>query len=625
MAFIVPNAVDTTGGNRFEALDQAEPDSLDFEVLGKSSSGVVSGCEVTSNNSDLHVAVSSGVAVLNGTPYIIGANATLSIPPPPADNRFDMVVARVSGNAVALAVIQGDPSATNPTFPKSRSVITGAFDPTKHVDLNTDVVLAAIYRSGSSAVTASRIVDKRVLKTSSLVLQGTGVPSPLIGGIGSLYYRTSAPNGVESGVWVKSPNGTWIELAQNVGAHAPIGAVFAWPADVAVPAGCLELNGQSVPTTLYPALFSILGYKYGGSGNSFTLPNWVGKYPRGVNLGAVGAAFGQDQVTIGWDNMPPHTHSLSSHTHTFGHTHSIFHGHTASSTPEGNHIHNPGPGEGVTTTSHFVTAGPGPADGFSTLRFAEGKDGPFYQIERNTLSAGSHSHAITVTNHSGDTSSQSTSTTSGPSIGTTGNAGSGIPIWTVPVAFLTRWIIRAALGSDPSYTGGGGGGNLVTSVNTQIGDVVLAASDVGALANTDPRIVPTPVGQPARNAPATTGSNTYTLIDLDAEFAPKTPAVGSALGTSGVVNLDMAALNGTYQTITLTGAIEFQTTNRAAGRQVTLFLDAGASNRTLTFPADWRFLGEEPIEVAATKVAALTLLFLGTTEASGRATFLSEE
>lgn len=36
----------------------------------------------------------------------------------------------------------------------------------------------------------------------------------------------------------------------------------------------MESQGQSMDKTLYPELFNVIGYKYGGSGNTFKLPNF---------------------------------------------------------------------------------------------------------------------------------------------------------------------------------------------------------------------------------------------------------------------------------------------------------------------------------------------------------------
>jgi len=93
------------------------------------------------------------------------------------------------------------------------------------------------------------------------------------------------------------------------------------------------------------------------------------------------------------------------------------------------------------------------------------------------------------------------------------------------------------------------------------------------------------------------------------------PALSFAAITYGAtVDLDLAALDGQYRTITLTGNITFTTSNRAAGRTVLIRLLPGASERTLTFPADWVFVSTKPATLAANKTAVLSLTFFGTAD-----------
>ena len=113
--------------------------------------------------------------------------------------------------------------------------------------------------------------------------------------------------------------------------------------------------------------------------------------------------------------------------------------------------------------------------------------------------------------------------------------------------------------------------------------------------------------------------------DYDADWATLTtrttsanglqPALSFAAITYGAtVDLDLAALDGQYRTITLTGNITFTTSNRAAGRTVVIRLLPGASERTLTFPADWVFVSTKPATLAANKTAVLSLTYFGTAD-----------
>ena len=77
----------------------------------------------------------------------------------------------------------------------------------------------------------------------------------------------------------------------------------------------------------------------------------------------------------------------------------------------------------------------------------------------------------------------------------------------------------------------------------------------------------------------------------------------------------MSTLAGLYRTISLTGNLTFTTSNRAAGRIVVLRLICDATQRNLTFPADWKFIGTKPSNIAASKTGILTLTFFGSTDA----------
>ncbi len=590
MAFVIPNATDTSGGNKYDALDQAEPDAIDFEVLGYGGSGVLRGGEVTSNSSSVNVAVAAGVVILEGIPYALAANATLALPAAPTDNRFDLVVARVSGGTATAVVIQGTNSSTNPSYPKSASVITGAPVAGTNFIPSTDVLLGALYRSGASTVTAARIVDKRVMRTITLFDQGTAAPTG--GSTGSLYYRTGAPNGVASGVYIKTSAGDWIELAQNVGAHIPIGGVFIWPTSSPAPSGCLELNGQSLSTSLYSALFAVYGYQHGGSGGTFNLPNLNNKYLRGTtSTVTVSTAVGNDSLTLAIANLPAHTH-LHNHTHAFAHTHGIDHDHPSNSTGYNSGTYtasasNADPRMKTGPSSYYAygfqwnnivanggwrTSGaPGVAyiggsigDGVPRIGYGGGLDDALWNAERyeiddfnahtHTISGGSHQHSYDVAAYAGSTVSQNTSTTGQASFTSTDPTGSGVAIDLRPASQHVRYMVRAFLGSDPAYTGG-------------------------------------------TSSPAT--------------------EVGTSLPTSGTINLNMEELNNTYQTIALTGNPTFTTSDIIPGTTVTLFLSAGGSTRTLAWPVAWIPVGAVlPTTLASGKLAAVTVTATSTTDAS---------
>jgi microcystin-dependent protein len=103
----------------------------------------------------------------------------------------------------------------------------------------------------------------------------------------------------------------------------PVGATIIWDCSETPPTGFLERDGSSLDTTAYAALFAEYGYKYGGSGANFNLPDDRGKFHRGFNHGAAvdpdkatrtdrgdgtsGDAIGTKQA----DTLKSHTHTVA--------------------------------------------------------------------------------------------------------------------------------------------------------------------------------------------------------------------------------------------------------------------------------------------------------------------------
>lgn len=321
MPFIIPNATDTTSGNKYSSLDQAEPDSIDFEVLGNSQSGVINGCEVTPTTVQGNaVSVSGGTVVINGLVYSVDPNTFLVLPSPPSTNRFDLVIARLNGTAVSFVGLYGTESLSNPSFPRSKSriVSTAGLNVLSYFNPETDVVLASVYRSSSSAITSSMIVDKRRNIQTPIAFRGNVAPQPTAGSIGDIYLNTGSIGAGSSGVFVKRTSNEWVELA-NVLADpgVPIGSVITWlVANAPNPAVWIECNGALLDPVLYPSLFSVIQYQFGSeSGSSrFKLPDLRGMYLAGLPItgGSLATPVGAtgNQVTLSEGNMPRHQHNI---------------------------------------------------------------------------------------------------------------------------------------------------------------------------------------------------------------------------------------------------------------------------------------------------------------------------
>lgn len=146
--FTIPNAPDSDKST----LDQAEPDRVDFEILGNRRKGVVSGGAVTAVSGNT-VAVASGSIAYEGTDYALSADGAYALSSPPSSgNRFDLVVARYASSAVTIQTITGTASTTNPVFPTLPA---------------TDVVLAAVLRRTNESIVSNDIIDKRAFTLAS--------------------------------------------------------------------------------------------------------------------------------------------------------------------------------------------------------------------------------------------------------------------------------------------------------------------------------------------------------------------------------------------------------------------------------------------------------------------------
>jgi hypothetical protein len=105
--FTVPNTPDVNG-----VYDVAEPDAVDFNILGNHRHGVIAGCVATQSGVSSTVNVSAGLAVVNGAVVSVSAQQAL-VGAALAEARFDLLVVSVSGQ---VSTIQGAAS-TNPVLP----------------------------------------------------------------------------------------------------------------------------------------------------------------------------------------------------------------------------------------------------------------------------------------------------------------------------------------------------------------------------------------------------------------------------------------------------------------------------------------------------------------------------
>lgn len=215
-------------------------------------------------------------------------------------------------------------------------------------------------------------------------------------------------------------------------------------------------------------------------------------------------------------------------------------------------------------------------------------------------------------------------------------AGHSIPTDAAQSAWTTAfgWGNHATAGYLAS-SHAGAGGTAHAAATTSVAGFMSAADKTkldgvasGATANTGTVTsvgMSVPTGLSIAGSPVTTsGTLAVTLTagyviptqaTLDAKKGT-TQTVGTSLGTTGTVNLDLAALTGTLQTIAATGNITFTTSNRAAGRSFELRIAANGATRTLTWPSWVAFGAALPTSLASGAVLRVAISCTGTTDAS---------
>lgn len=240
----------------------------------------------------------------------------------------------------------------------------------------------------------------------------------------------------------------------QIGTDTPIGSGCLWFGQIdSIPFNYLPMDGRELNKIDYPDLFNIIGYTYGGSDDTFNLPNVAGRviiHPDGsTGFESLGDLGGSKTTALALANIPSHNHTIGSHAHSINpHSHTTpSHAHTWSGTTSwnGDHVHDvlgyPLTGGG----SYRLTGGvSGASNG------AGGTTGNNILLGLAT-SAGGHNHTIsgtTSSNNGGNTGGVSLTTNSAGS-GNTGATGSGESFSNLQPYIVAYYIIKVK--KDP-YT-----------------------------------------------------------------------------------------------------------------------------------------------------------------------------
>ena len=321
MALIVPNATATGSSNKYSNINQAEPDSVDFEALGNTLNYIRSGGGVTVAGGTT-VSVGAGVAIIGGVPYSFTADSFT--PNTATATRFDLIVVRLAGSTATLTLVSGAENDTNPTLPQSTNTLASGTSASVGFNYypSTDALICSVYRIPSGTLTDANIVDKRVVNSTPVTYASASVPTS---NAKDVIGDTVISGGV---TYIKTTSGAWSALSTTTdveGAKIPIGSIFAFAGTYNTSASpsstyYIECNGQSLSKSAnsnqYLALFNAIGYSFGGSGDSFSLPNLttdtgvVGASPAEINTSGK-TASSSNTATLDLSTLPAHTHTYS--------------------------------------------------------------------------------------------------------------------------------------------------------------------------------------------------------------------------------------------------------------------------------------------------------------------------
>lgn len=372
--FVIPNATDVGVD-----LDQAEPDALDFNLLGNHRYGVIDGCAITVSGSSWVVNRAPGTYVVDGA--LAKGGGQITLPTASQDLRFDLIVGDAAGGLSAI-IGTADP---NPSFPQFDDTVTvfaailvvpGATPPQADdvIDkrlmlkqrfvtaVDSGVVLESadttslankfaidhdgkvrwgndttLERVGAGALRITQHLDVTgTLTADDMALDGgldvvgvvtadnfrAGITNPTGTAPPGTLYR----NLTTGALWVFE--GTWQQLSTT-----PIPPGFTMPAfTTTAPAGWLLVNGQTVTQTEAGGLWTAFP-SWRIDATHLRLPDARDCFFAWGNPGIKGGNP-SPQVSIGVPNLPPHKH-LTTPTTGGGGSHS----HTASMTTDGAHAH----------------------------------------------------------------------------------------------------------------------------------------------------------------------------------------------------------------------------------------------------------------------------------------------
>jgi microcystin-dependent protein len=105
-------------------------------------------------------------------------------------------------------------------------------------------------------------------------------------------------------------------IETNITESMPLGSMIMFATATPPSSKWLMCQGQALSTAVYPDLFALIGYSFGGIGISFNLPDLRNKFVAGYNSSGpseyqtIGQGGGQDSVALLKPEIPKHQHTI---------------------------------------------------------------------------------------------------------------------------------------------------------------------------------------------------------------------------------------------------------------------------------------------------------------------------
>ena len=258
---------------------------------------------ITMSNTSYVMSNYNGVSdeARNAVLVVSGTNSSIQQIVAPLVNKLYIVTNNTSGG---YAITIGGVTGTTVTIPNNTTAQVYC-DGTNFYSSQTT---SAGNFNINGTLTATGITDTGALSAASLTVSGaTSLATGSISGIMTAPTATPGTNTTQLA--------TTAFVAQNA---VLTGSLLMWPT-ASAPTGYLLCDGASLSTTTYAALFAVVAYTFGGSGASFSLPDYRGKSPLGVSGSYALASTGGSADAV----VVSHTHTASSVVTDAGHTHPL--------------------------------------------------------------------------------------------------------------------------------------------------------------------------------------------------------------------------------------------------------------------------------------------------------------